>query len=102
MVKKFRKDGKPVKITGAKDMPPMAASMGLMTHNKTGSWRNVRPVIDYDKCIECMVCWKFCPGPAIKIEDEKPVVNYDFCKGCMICEEECPVNAINMEEEEGK
>jgi len=42
-----------------KDMPPMPASLGMMTHNKTGSWRNVRPVINYEKCINCFICWKF-------------------------------------------
>lgn len=99
MVIKFRKDGKPVKISGAKDMPPMPASLGMMTHNKTGSWRNVRPVINYEKCINCFICWKFCPEPAIEIKDEKPVIDYDYCKGCLMCAEECPTNAIDTEAE---
>jgi 2-oxoisovalerate ferredoxin oxidoreductase delta subunit len=99
MVIKFHKDGKPVEITGAKDMPPMPASLGMMTHNKTGSWRNVKPVINYEKCINCFICWKFCPEPAIKIIDERPVINYDYCKGCLMCAEECPTNAIDTEME---
>jgi len=99
MAIKFRKDGKEIKIIGEKDMPPMTASLGLMTWNKTGAWRSVRPVIDYDKCINCFICWKFCPEPAIDIIDGKPVINYDYCKGCMMCAEECPKDAINMEVE---
>lgn len=101
MAIKLRTDGKEVKVRGAKDMPPMAASLGLMIWNKTGTWRNLRPVIDYEKCIYCGICWKFCPEPAIKIIDDKPVIDYDFCKGCMMCAEECPTDAI-LTEEEGK
>ncbi|MGC9337041.1 MAG: 4Fe-4S binding protein [Candidatus Cloacimonadia bacterium] len=101
MALKLRTDGKEVKVRGAKDMPPMAASLGLMIWNKTGTWRNLRPVIDYGKCIYCGICWKFCPEPAIKIIDDKPVIDYDFCKGCMMCAEECPTDAI-LTEEEGK
>jgi 2-oxoacid:acceptor oxidoreductase delta subunit (pyruvate/2-ketoisovalerate family) len=101
MAIKLKTDGKELKIRGAQDMPPMAASLGLMTWNKTGTWRNLRPVIDYEKCIYCGICWKFCPEPAIKIIDDKPVIDYDFCKGCMMCAEECPTDAI-LTEEEGK
>jgi len=84
---------------GARDMPPMAVSLGSMRLNKTASWRNVKPIIDYEKCIECMICWKYCPEPAILIEDDEPVIDYDYCKGCAICAEECPKDAIRMEKE---
>jgi len=99
MVIKFQNNDKTVRITGAKDMPPMPAALGSMRQNKTGSWRNVRPVIDYDKCIKCFICWKFCPEPAIKIVDELPVIDYDYCKGCLMCAEECPKDAIGFEKE---
>ncbi|MEJ2568765.1 MAG: 4Fe-4S binding protein [candidate division WOR-3 bacterium] len=65
-----------------------------MEYNKTGSWRNFRPIIDYDKCTKCMICWKFCP------EGEAPKIDYEYCKGCGICWEECPAGAIDIEEEE--
>ena len=92
----------------AKDMPPMAASSYDMSYNKTGVWRSIRPVIDYDKCIYCSTCWKFCPEPAIHLESieiknkekQKPVIDYDYCKGCGICWSECPTDAIAIEEEE--
>jgi len=75
---------------------------------KRSSWRTMRPVIDYDRCISCMTCWKFCPDVAIRIEkapeghkyDEVPVIDYDYCKGCGICANECPVKCITMEREE--
>ena len=101
-------DEKEIKWNGVKDMPPMAVSLGSMRINKTGNWRNLRPVIDYEKCIYCFICWKFCPEPAIDIEaaqiseriDKKPVINLDYCKGCGICAEECPVKCIDMVKEE--
>jgi len=80
------------------------------TNNKTGNWRTFKPIIQYEKCIRCMICWKFCPEPAIHIIDKKldkapndkvrkfgvPVIDYDYCKGCGICANECPVKCINM------
>jgi 2-oxoisovalerate ferredoxin oxidoreductase delta subunit len=83
----------------AKDIPLNAMSVDTMQFNKTGAWRNVRPVIDYEKCIKCMICWKFCPDISIYIEDDKPVIDYDYCKGCGICVEECPKKCISLEEE---
>jgi pyruvate ferredoxin oxidoreductase delta subunit len=81
---------------------PMAGILlepGSATKYKTGDWRAFRPIIDQDKCINCLLCWIFCPDAAI-IRKEKTVdVDYDYCKGCGICANECPVNAITMEEE---
>jgi 2-oxoacid:acceptor oxidoreductase delta subunit (pyruvate/2-ketoisovalerate family) len=88
-----------VKITGAKDMPPMAASLGKMLYNLTGSWRNIRPVVIPEKCTACSLCWKFCPDFCINIDGDFPVIDYDYCKGCGVCAQECPSEAIVMEEE---
>ena len=104
-----------IEITRVKEYPPMAVSLGSMLVNRTGNWRNVRPVIDYSKCIRCMICWKFCPEPSILIKpddflDERlrglskirevPVIDYDYCKGCGICAVECPKGAIELVREE--
>lgn len=70
---------------------------GNSLKNKTGNWRSLRPVIDYEKCKKCGICWQFCPDHAIS-EDIK--INYDYCKGCGICAKECPFNAIDMVKEE--
>ena len=63
---------------------------------KTGLWRTLRPVIDYERCNKCWwVCSSFCPDSAIKVsEDGKPEIDYDHCKGCMICVAQCPPHAI--------
>lgn len=95
-------EGKGDKITfdSADQMPFASISIGDMRWNETGSWRSVKPVIDYDLCINCMECWKFCPDVSIRIEGEKPVIDYTYCKGCGICAEECPVGAITLQREE--
>jgi 2-oxoacid:acceptor oxidoreductase delta subunit (pyruvate/2-ketoisovalerate family) len=71
---------------------------GSTVSNETGSWRSVRPVIDYEKCINCMMCWLYCPEPAISNE-KPPKIDYRYCKGCGICANECPVKVIKMVEE---
>ncbi len=89
-----------VKIKGADDMPSMPASIGSMRMNKTSSWRSIRPVILKEKCKSCMICWKYCPEPAI-FPTSPPEIDYDYCKGCGICILECPFDAI-VSEKEGK
>ena len=63
---------------------------------RTGLWRTMRPIIDYDKCSGCWwVCSTFCPDGAINVrEDGKPDIDYDHCKGCLICVAQCPPHAI--------
>lgn len=87
-------------IKSEKELPETAVSFKSMLENKTSSWRNIKPVIDEDKCIKCMICWKYCPDIAIEIKDQKPAINYDYCKGCGICSTECPKKAIEMVGEE--
>lgn len=97
---KKSKDTDVVEIKNADDMPPMPASIGSMRMNKTASWRSIRPVLIEEKCKRCMLCWKFCPEPAI-FPTDPPEIDYDYCKGCGICIEECPFDAI-VSEKEGK
>jgi len=62
---------------------------------RTGLWRTMRPVIDYDHCKKCWwVCSTFCPDSAISVENDIPVIDYDHCKGCMVCVGVCPPHAI--------
>jgi len=66
----------------------------------TGEWRAWRPVFEADKCVNCMLCWVFCPDSCILVKEEKMVgVDYDHCKGCGICAHECPTNALEMKPE---
>ena len=93
------KNHAPIMFKNNKDMPPCAMSLADMSHNKTGSWRTFKPVLDENKCIKCFICWKFCPENSIDIENDMPKINYDYCKGCGICSNECPKKCIEMVEE---
>jgi pyruvate ferredoxin oxidoreductase delta subunit len=63
-------------------------------------WRVVRPVIDEAKCTNCLLCWIYCPEPAIvRHEGAKVTIDYAHCKGCGVCESECPVRAVTMVKE---
>ncbi|MEN8711650.1 MAG: 2-oxoacid:acceptor oxidoreductase family protein [Arenicellales bacterium] len=63
---------------------------------RTGLWRTMRPVIDYERCSGCWwVCSTYCPDGAINVTDEGlPDIDYDHCKGCLICVAQCPPQAI--------
>lgn len=63
---------------------------------RTGLWRTLRPVINYDRCKHCWwVCSTICPDSAISVnEHSEPVIDYDHCKGCMICVARCAPHAI--------
>jgi len=67
---------------------------------ETGTWRAIKPILNKDKCIKCLICWVYCPDNAIKrLEDDYVEINYYYCKGCGICASECPTKAIEMVEE---
>ena len=63
---------------------------------RTGLWRTLRPVINYDRCKHCWwVCSTICPDSAISVnEQSEPVIDYEHCKGCMICVARCAPHAI--------
>jgi len=66
--------------------------------NRTGGWRTAgRPRVDFDRCVNCKLCWVYCPDSAVLVEDGVfRGFDYDVCKGCEICVEMCPVDAIDM------
>ncbi len=70
---------------------------GWSEDNKTGAWRSLRPIISFDKCTSCEICWLVCPEGCITREGF--IIDYAYCKGCGICAEECPPVAIIMERE---
>jgi pyruvate ferredoxin oxidoreductase gamma subunit len=74
------------------------AILGVLTsvNVRTGLWRTLRPVIEYEHCNQChWVCNSFCPDNAISVDaDAYPHIDLDHCKGCMICVEQCPPHAI--------
>lgn len=78
---------------------PVATEFGS---SNTGSWRIERPVVDFNKCIKCGTCERFCPANVMEVfKDKKECVHIDYyyCKGCGICANECPTKCIDMIEE---
>lgn len=64
---------------------------------RTGDWRSQKPVYDKDRCIQCGVCYAFCPDAAIKIgKDGYIEIDEFYCKGCGICAHECVTGAFTM------
>jgi len=90
------------KDKGWKEIPigGMIKEAGNALEYETGDWRTFKPVIDKEKCINCLQCWIHCPDSSIKVEDGKVVgIDYKHCKGCGICAKICPVKCIKMEKE---
>ncbi|MGC9147849.1 MAG: 4Fe-4S binding protein [Sulfolobales archaeon] len=68
---------------------------------RTGLWRVFRPVVNISKCIDCGICWLYCPEEVITwSKGSKISIDYTYCKGCGICSQTCPVKAIDMVPEE--
>ena len=84
----------------------LAAKPGSTTENKTGNWRNQRPIFDHSRCIACGNCARVCPEGCVFASGEKALqgkvfyeADLDYCKGCGLCAEECPVKCIKMVDE---
>lgn len=58
--------------------------------------RTFRPVIDQEKCKNCLRCFLVCPDGTIDKSGEQLEIDYDYCKGCGICAKECKFGAITM------
>lgn len=85
------------------EVPPGGTVLlpGSTERNLTGSWRTKLPVIDFEKCTHCMICWVMCPDSCFKTAaGTLESVDLDHCKGCGICASECPVKCIEMVSEE--
>jgi pyruvate ferredoxin oxidoreductase delta subunit len=74
----------------------LITKQGSSQNNKTGSWKQKKPVISLNDCIKCGRCVSACPERSIKLEDKKIEINYDYCKGCGLCVNECPKKAIKL------
>lgn len=79
---------------------PVAGAVrpGKSPRPATGGWRTGElPVADLSKCVNCLLCWVYCPDSAIVLDGETFTgFDLDYCKGCAICAEVCPVTAIAM------
>ena len=62
-----------------------------------GEWKPWFPVIDYDRCTNCMQCLSFCLFDVYGVDEEQEiqVQNNDNCKtNCPACSRVCPEAAI--------
>ena len=54
--------------------------------------RTLRPVVNFDTCIKCTMCWLDCPDECFEVTPEGHYeVVYQACIGCGICAQVCPV-----------
>ncbi len=69
---------------------------------KKYSTRTMRPVINFDTCTKCTLCWLHCPDTCFDITpDGFYDANMESCCGCGKCESVCPVaDCLTMVNEE--
>jgi pyruvate ferredoxin oxidoreductase delta subunit len=54
--------------------------------------RTMRPVIDFDTCVKCNLCWIACPDSCFDVMPDGTFdANMEACCGCGVCEAVCPV-----------
>ncbi len=59
---------------------------------KKFSTRTMRPVVDFDTCVKCTLCWLQCPDSCFDVTpDAYYDANMESCCGCGVCEAVCPV-----------
>src|SRR5215813_2282745 len=65
---------------------------------KKFSTRTMRPVINFDTCVKCTLCWIQCPDSCFDVmPDNTYDANMEACCGCGVCEAVCPVeNCVTM------
>lgn len=88
---------RPFSLPGARVVPD------VQVRPRTGGWRTGgRPRFELEKCVECLLCWSYCPDRAIRLDHGQVVgIDYDLCKGCEICVAACPTQALTMVAEAG-
>lgn len=60
---------------------------------KRGTSKTQRPVVRFDICTKCTLCWYECPDECFDpTTDGLYDINYEYCTGCGRCAEVCPVN----------
>ena len=59
---------------------------------KKFSTRSMRPVVNFETCIKCTLCWLQCPDTCFDVTpDGLYDANMEACCGCGVCEAVCPV-----------
>ena len=59
---------------------------------KKWSTRTMRPVVNFETCTKCTLCWLQCPDSCFDVTPEGLYdSDMESCCGCGVCEEVCPV-----------
>ena len=59
---------------------------------KRGTTKTERPVVRFDLCIKCTLCWLDCPDECFDPTDDGLYdINFEVCTGCHKCAQVCPV-----------
>ena len=66
------------------------------------STRTMRPVVNFETCTKCTLCWLQCPDSCFDVTPEGLYdSDMESCCGCGVCEDVCPVpDCITMVNEE--
>ncbi|MDP2854290.1 MAG: ferredoxin [Smithellaceae bacterium] len=78
------------KLINQSNCRPVITEPGNSALLKTGTWRTLEPVLNKEHCINCLLCWLYCPDMSVIVRDGKVEgFDMDYCKGCGICALEC-------------
>ena len=76
-----------------------AGNVALEVENLLGNGKRTaakdQAVVDRDKCVICLTCYRCCPHGAI-YWDNRAIISPVACQGCGICASECPMDAIQL------
>lgn len=84
-------------VEAFRDSSPMNQPPGAAQDSGSKSWKPWFPVIDYDRCTNCMQCLSFCLFDVYSADADQQiqVSNQDNCKtNCPACSRVCPEVAI--------
>ena len=99
MVLKVKKNKESLDKIGYKTMAigGIIEKAGNSLEYMTGDWRVKYPYLDKKICINCLICYIYCPEKCIDVKDDKiNKLDLKYCKGCGICATECTKGAIKM------
>jgi pyruvate ferredoxin oxidoreductase delta subunit len=82
---------------GSEIKDPVSAASGGFRPDRNPTFkkyttRTMRPVVNFDTCIKCTLCWLQCPDSCFDVTPENLYdANMEACCGCGVCEAVCPV-----------